>query len=169
MSDTRTLEDVTRSHEQKVEQNRALGVIDYKSGQQQSERIFEVTAGRKYVPDPANPRRMKSLGPGHLFHPTASELAEDRYGRNGLRGKAREVTRSQYEAIQAARGRSSNRSAGADIGLRALPMAESTLKRALQANMTEADFEGVEPDGSDGQYTFRQVEAMIAARGTEEN
>jgi hypothetical protein len=153
----KSMQELQSDHERKMEANRSLGVQEYKSGEKQSDQVWEVTAGRKYLPDGKG--KQKVLGPGHLFHPTERQVET-----GVLEGKAREVPASVLRGLSAS---GDIRSTGADIGIRALPMAESTVRRALQAGMTEADFEGVEPEGQDGQYTFRQVEAMIAARDSE--
>jgi hypothetical protein len=155
----KSMQELQSEHDRKVEANRALGIQEYKNGQKQSDEVWEVTAGRKYLPDGKG--KPKVLGPGHLFRPTERQLET-----GALRGKAREVPASVRRGLPAS---GDIRSTGADIGIRALNMAESTIKRALQAGMAEADFEGVEPEGQDGQYTFRQVEAMIAARDSETN
>ena len=155
----KTLTELQNEHDRKVEGNRALGIQNYKSTEKQSDEVWEVTAGRKYLPDGRG--KQKVLGPGHLFHPTVTQIEN-----GALAGKAREVPASVRRGLDAA---GTITSTGADIGLRSLPMAESTVKRAIQAGMTEEDFRGVEPDGQDGQYTFRQVEAMIAAQDADTN
>lgn len=153
----KTMQELQGEHDRKVEANRSLGIQAYKSGEKQSGEVWEVTAGRKYLPNGKG--RQAVLGPGHLFHPTVRQIET-----GALEGKAREVPASVRRGLSTS---GAIRSTGADIGLRALPMADSTLKRAMQAGMTEEEFSGVDPEGADGQYTFRQVEAMIAARDSE--
>lgn len=85
---------------------------------------------------------------GDTFTPTAKELA------GGAADKFVRVATSEPFR-------------GADIGIRALPMAEGTLKLALKAGLKGEDFEGVAPEGPDGQYTRKQVMAMIDARKAE--
>ena len=53
------------------------------------------------------------------------------------------------------------RSTGADIGLRALPMTDAALEVALDEGLEESDFEGVEPEGANGQYLKSQVEDLL--------
>lgn len=51
--------------------------------------------------------------------------------------------------------------AGANIGIRALPMTDAAMELALEADLSEEDFEGIEPAGSSGDYLKSQVVALI--------
>lgn len=146
-----TLDQAKAKRDEQIDQNRSLGVVEYKSGEAQSDKVFEVTEGLKYLPGG------KVLGPGQRFRPTERQIAN-----GSLRGKARELTGTEYAAIR--RDERRPVSAGADIGLRALPMTNHALKLALDSGLTEADFEGVQPAGHDDQYTKAQVEEIIANR-----
>lgn len=54
---------------------------------------------------------------------------------------------------------------GADIGVRAIPMTSAAKELAEEAlregNLSEEDFEGVEPEGADGDYLKPQVAGLI--------
>lgn len=145
-----TLEQARDTRREQVDGNRRLGVVEYESGEKQSDRVFEVTDGLKYLPGG------KVLGPGNRFHPTERQVEQ-----GSLRGKARELTQSEYGSVS--REDRKPVSNGADIGIRALPMADTTLKLALRAELSEEDFEGIEP-GYEGRYTRSQVEEIIEAR-----
>jgi hypothetical protein len=145
-----TLEQAQATDFEQRDGNRRVGVVEYESGEKQSDRVFEVTDGLKYLPGG------KVLGPGNRFHPTVRQVES-----GSLRGKARELSQSEYGSVS--REDRKARSRGADIGIRALPMAETTMKLALGAQLTESDFEGVEP-GYEGRYTRSQVQEIIDAR-----
>lgn len=157
MPRTMTLEEKRVERQLAIEGNRALGVQEWENGEKQSDRIFEVEEGYHRVPVAPGSKDFKTLGPGHRFHPT-----EEQAELNKLRGKARELTETELRGIH--RTDRKPVSPGADIGLRALPMAEGTVRLALDQGLTEADFNGVAPEGRDGQYTRSQVEAIIEAR-----
>lgn len=152
---TMTLQEAQVSHERKVDTNRRKGVVEYKNGEKLSDRVFEVTEGLKYLPGG------KVIGPGNRFHPTERQVQALGRGKGGLAGKARELTQSEYDSI----GRSERKpmSTGADIGVRSLPMAEGVLRLALEAGLTESDFESLEP-GHKGQFTRAQVEELIEVK-----
>jgi hypothetical protein len=145
-----TLEQATAARGEAIEGNRELAVAEYKSGEKQADVVYEVIEGYKHLPGGIR------LGPGQRFRPTERQIAN-----GSLKGKARELTRSEYGSV----GRSERRAVahGADIGIRALPMAEGTLKFALEAGLRETDFDGVEP-GFEGRYTKAQVAEIIEAR-----
>jgi len=148
-----TLAQAKKEHSNAVEANRDLGVVQYKSRQEQSDAVYEVVEGCKRLPGGL------VLGPGQRFHPTVKQIKD-----GSLRGKARELSASELRGMR----HTSTTFAGADIGLRTIPMAESTLKLALGAGLSEDDFAGIEP-GAEGRYTRAQVREIIAARdeGTE--
>jgi hypothetical protein len=134
-----------------IDLNRQLGVTDYRSGEKQSDRVYEVREGYKHLPGGIR------LGPGQRFRPTERQIAN-----GSLRGKASELTRSEYESVRRTDRRPMSN--GADIGIRALPMAEGTLRFALEAGLRAEDFEGIEP-AFNGQYTKAQVAEILEARG----
>jgi hypothetical protein len=140
-----------------IDQNRAIGVIDYKSNETQSREVWEVTDGLKYLPAKERGGKQQVLGPGNRFHPTTAQVEQTRRGKGGLLGKARELTATEMGAF----GRRAV-SAGADIGLRSLPMTQHALSLALEFGLTEDDFRGIEPDGD--RITKAQVEELIAFR-----
>lgn len=148
MAETLTIEEARAQHARQMDNNRMRGIADTNNGERPSDRVFEVTEGLKYLPGG------RVLGPGHRFRPS-----EEQIERGALKGKARELSRSEYEAI----GRRVHAN-GADIGLRRFEMAESTLQYALEHGLTEADFEAVEPGGANSRYLREQVEAMVDAR-----
>lgn len=152
---TTTLEQARQDRHEAIEANRALGVTEYKSGEKQSGEVYEVVEGYKHLPGGIR------LGPGQRFHPTERQVRT-----GSLKGKARELSRSEYESVK----RSERRvvSTGADVGIRALPMADTTLDLALREGLTEEDFEGVEP-GFEGRYTRSQVTEIIEARESAES
>ncbi len=143
-----TLEQAKKEHSNAIEANRDLGVIQYTSRQEQSDAVYEVVAGCKRLPG------NKVLGPGQRFHPTVKQVES-----GSLRGKARELSASELRGMR----HQPKHFAGADIGLRNVPMAETTFKLALDAQLTETDFTGIEP-GHEGRYTRAQVREIIAAR-----
>lgn len=159
-----SLEQARVEREKAIEGNRAEGVIPWGNRQEQAKDVvYEVVDGYHRVPaEPTkNPRgpEMITLGPGNRFHPTVHQVRS-----GSLEGKVRELNQDEYRAL----GRSADPSrkvvsTGADIGIRALPMSDTALKLALGV-LTEDDFEGVEPEGSNGVYTVKQVETMIAAK-----
>jgi len=138
-----TLEQAQAQRIQDVESNRGVGVIPYKSGEEQSDRIFEVVEGYKHLPGGIR------LGPGQRFHPTVKQVRT-----GALRGKARELTRDEHRSM------TGKVFSGADIGIRALPMADTTREMALKAGLRESDFEGIEP-GFEGRFTRSQVQRII--------
>ena len=143
-----TLAQAKQQQHEAIEANRDLGVISYRTKAKQSDRIYEVVEGKHHAGG-------RVLGPGQRFHPTEEQIET-----GSLEGKARELTNSEYrDARRDVRG-----FAGADIGLRALPMAEQALKLAFEAQLTEEDFANVQPAGRDGRYTKAQVEELAAAR-----
>lgn len=159
---TATLEQAQHERHQAIEANRDLGVVQYKSGEKQSDEVWEVTEGYKYLPGG------KVLGPGMRFHPTERQVAQTRKGKGGLVGKARELTNSERRDLRHER----RLFQGADFtemgqkALRDLPMTDSALEAALAAGLVADDFEGLQGEGSGGRYTKPQVDALIEARGS---
>lgn len=165
----KTMEQLQADHREAVEANQEIGVIEWKSDLPQSDEVWEVVDGYHHVPaEPArSPRgtKMKTLGPGNRFRPTVQQ-AKRGDARGGLLrgGKMRRLTATEMAGI----GRSQDPShrpwsPGADIGIRALPMSDTALKLAL-GTLSEEDFEGTEPEGTNGVYTVRQVERMVEAK-----
>lgn len=150
-----TLEQAKATDREQRDTNRRLGVVEYESGEKQADAVYEVTDGLKYLPGG------KVLGPGSRFRPTLGQIRKDKRGRTSLDGKARELTQSEYGSVSRANRKPV--SSGADIGIRALPMAEGTLALALEHGLREEDFEGLEP-GYEDRYTRAQVEQIIEAR-----
>lgn len=50
---------------------------------------------------------------------------------------------------------------GADIGLRSLPMTPAAMELALEEGLDASDFDGVEPEGVDGEYLKGQVSDLL--------
>lgn len=152
----KTLQQQQAERRDQIEGNRALGVQPWKNNEEQSDKVFEVEEGYHYLPREPGDRQKQRLGPGHRFHPTVSQVE-----RGSLAGKARELTATEYAGL----GRDDRKpmTSGADIGIRALPMADTTVKLALGAGLTEEDFVGLEPE-FEGRYTRKQVQALIDAR-----
>lgn len=82
-----------------------------------------------------------TVGQGDVFEPTGEEL---------------EKIGDKLEPVD-----SSAPVQGADIGLRSLPMTEAALELALDAGLSEDDFEGLDPAGADGDYLKSQVEGLV--------
>jgi len=144
-----TLEQAQADRLKAVESNRALDVVEYKSGEEQSDKIFEVVEGYKHLPGGIR------LGPGQRFHPTVKQVRT-----GALKGKARELTRDEHRSM------TGKVFPGADVGIRALPMAKTNMEMAIKAGLKESDFEGVEP-GLEGRYTRSQVQKIIDAKSAE--
>ena len=145
-----TLEQAQKEHSKAVEYNRDLGIVEYKSRQKQAKDVvYEVVEGCKRLPGG------HVLPPGARFHPTEKQVRD-----GSLRGKARELTASEYRGLKVER----QSFAGADIGVRSIPMTESALRAALAAGLTEEDFDGLEGDGAEGRFTKPQVDALIEAK-----
>lgn len=105
--------------------------------------LYEVEAGYHTHTDPNG--RERRLEPGATFHPTRRQVES-----GSLQGKARlkePDTSSQFP--------------GADIGVRSLPMTDAALELALEHDLSEEDFEGVEPAGADGDYLKSQVRELV--------
>lgn len=155
MSEATTMEKLQTQHDSQTESNRALDVAAYKSGEKQSSRVFEVTDGLKYLPGG------KVLGPGMRFHPTERQVEN-----GSLKNKARELNATEMRGLSVEQRRTTTEPsvtvAGADIGVRALPISSKLATEALAAGLTEADFEGIDPAGNSGKYTRGQVEELIA-------
>lgn len=149
-----TLQEKQAQRREEIDLNRELGVVDYKSGEKQSDRVYEVTEGYKYLPGGIR------LGPGQRFRPTERQIAN-----GSLKGKARELTRTETSALHRTERRPV--STGADIGLRQFEMADSTLAYARDHGLTESDFRATEPEGANGRYTRVQVEAMVEAKSAD--
>lgn len=143
----RSLEEAQGAHDHAVETNRDLGIVPYKSGEKQSDKIFEVTEGYKHLPGG------KVLGVGQRFHPTMRQVKT-----NALRGKARELTRSEARsAVQT--------SVPGDIGVRAVPgLTKKLAAYAIKHGLQEEDFAGVDPEGADDTFTKAQLNALIRAK-----
>lgn len=161
MSPATTLEQVQAKHDKAVEVNRDLNVVQYKSGEKQSERVYEVTDGVKYLPG----GKGKRLGPGQRFHPTERQVRD-----GSLRGKARELSATELRGLGKP-SRASGKTAveGSDIGVRALPISSKLATYALENGLTEEDFAGVEPAGESGKFTRGQVDELIAAKSAATN
>lgn len=155
-----TLEQATQRRERAIEQNRDLPITKYPSKEKLSDQVWEVTEGLKHVPHESG-KGVRTLTPGMRFNPTEKQVQQTLTGRGGLINKARELNGSEYAGI--GRGDRKPMSRGADIGLRALPMAEGTRKLAWDNGLTEDDFKGTEP-GHGGKYTKEQVEDLIALK-----
>jgi len=158
---TKTLAEAKSDRDATIERNRARPVTEYPSKQKLSDQVWEVTEGLKHVPDGSG-KRMNTLTPGMRFRPTEAQVKQTASGRGGLLNKARELNRSEYAGISLGKR---NRSTGADIGLRALSMAEGTLRAAMDGGLTEQDFEGVVP-GHGGKFTREQVDDLIALKNS---
>lgn len=159
-----TLKEKEAQRTREIGQNEAIGVVEYKNGETQSNEVWQVTEGYKYLPGG------KVLGPGHRFHPTVAQVEKTRRGRGGLTGKARELTGTEYDGL--GRGARKVQVGGADFAamerrarLAELPMSESSVLLAFEAGMDAGDFAGIEPEGTAGRYLKAQVEALIEARG----
>jgi hypothetical protein len=149
-----SLEKAQALHNEAVDANRREGVVEYRVGEELSERVYEVEEGLKYVPGPGNAQIR--LGPGNRFRPTEAQVRS-----GSLKGKARELTQSEYAGLGATKIQAR---VGVDIGLRTLPITGHVLKLALEAKLTEDDFAGLEPAGPGGNYTKAQVEELIAKK-----
>ncbi len=145
-----TMEDAKVHQTNATEANRKLGIVEYKSGEPQSEKVFEVTEGLKHLPGGL------VLGPGERFHPTERQVAN-----GSLKNKAQELSRDQYTAL----GSGGRKSFGVNVDLLGkVPMAPTVREAAVAAGLVTEDFVGVEPEGSEGQYTKKQVEALVVAK-----
>lgn len=109
-----------------------------------SEDTYEVVDGYHTHVDENG--REKRLEPGAQFHPTTRQVEG-----GTLEGKARKVAED-----------TSTQFSGEDIGVRSLPMTDAALELALDEELTEGDFEGVEPEGADEEYLKGQVEDIVA-------
>lgn len=156
MPQAMTIEQAQAQREREIDGNRALGVQEWENNEPQSEAVYEVIDGYHHVPVAPGSDEQLTLGPGHRFHPTKQQAET-----GSLKGKARELTETEYRGIH--REERKPRSTGADIGIRALPMAEGTMKIALDAGLREEDFRRIEP-GHEGRFTRSQVDELIAAR-----
>lgn len=148
-----TLQEQQATRADQIDLNRELGVVDYRSGEKQSDQVYEVIEGYKHLPGGIR------LGPGQRFRPTERQVAN-----GSLRGKARELSRSEYRNIQ--RDERRPVSTGADfreMGLRSIEMADGTRAAAYDGGLGAEDFEGIEP-GFEGRYTRAQVEELIEAK-----
>lgn len=108
-----------------------------------SDDTYEVEQGYLTHVDPSG--RKKKLGPGDRFRPKKRQVEG-----NTLANKARLVDRDT----------STEHTVPADIGIRALPMTDAALELALEADLSEEDFEEVEPEGADGDYLKSQVREL---------
>ncbi len=154
---TATMERLQKDHNAHVDRNRTAPIAEYPSRSPQVDRVFEVTDGVKHVPS-ADGKTQVPLGPGRRFRPTELAIAS-----GALEGKARELTTSEMTGLRGGRV-----FAGAEIGVRKdlaeVPMAPSTLERALRSGLTPADFANVSPEGAEGNYTRAQIDAISAAK-----
>lgn len=146
-----TLAEKQEQRREEIDLNREIGVVDYKSGDKKSDRVYEVVEGYKHLPGGVR------LGPGQRFRPTERQVAN-----GSLKGKARELTRTEYDAVHRSERKAVSR--GAEIGLRQFKMADGTRQFASDHGLTEDDFHGTEPEGANDQFTRAQVEAMVEAR-----
>lgn len=156
MPEQRSLAELQAEHYKAVEQNRAAGVVEWKNGEQQSDRVYEVQEGYMHLTGAGR------LGQGHRFRPTVKMVET-----NALENKARELSASEYASIQ--RDERRPMAPGADIGIRALEFtSDSTMEYALQCGLTEADFDGLKP-GYGGKYTRAQVDEILIAKQAASN
>jgi hypothetical protein len=155
-----TLKEAQEQHRKDIEANQGLGVVEYDSTEPLSDRVFEVVEGKKFLPGKGAERVV--IGPGNRFHPTEREIKQFRGkpGRHSLEGKARELTGTEYTGLKA----SPLKVAGADIGIRALPITGHVLKLALDHNVTEGELRAIAPAGPGGNYTKAQVEEIVSKR-----
>lgn len=168
---SKTLQDYKKERAAQVEGNRALGVLDYKSTEKQTDRVFEIEEGAHSVSlspalargDKAINRENRRMGPGHRFRPTVSQVKQFDAGRGGLVGKVRELTQTEYAGVH--RHERPIRSTGADIGLRSLKALKGeALSAALAASLDVEDFANLAPRGPGGRYTLEQVNEAIQAK-----
>ena len=156
----KTLQQLQAEHNADVVKNEAVPVVEkYETMETISDQIWQVQEGYMNLPG-----KIK-LGPGQRFRPTVKQVNQTRTGKGGLNGKARELTGAEYDQYN--RGTKRSWGAGADIGIRddkRFPMADGTRALALEAGLSESDFAGLEPAGSDGRYLRSQIEALIAER-----
>jgi hypothetical protein len=147
------MEVAKEKHDAQVEANRALGIVSYESKGRQADAVYEVTEGRHRLPDGT------VLTPGKRFHPLERQVTGGKRGRSTLAGKAREITATERRGIAPSR----TTVAGADIGIRTVPMTNHAMNLALDAQLSVEDFKGIEPAHEQG-YTKGQVEDIIARR-----
>jgi len=157
MAEPLTLEQAQKQTLEAIEHNRSLGVVEYKNGEEQSAEVWEVTEGYKHLPVAGKKGSMR-LGPGHRFHPTVDQVTKTQSGKGGLQNKARPLTASEMGGMS--RDTRKPMAPGADIGIRSLEFTSGAMEFALQAGLTEADFEGVKP-GYGGRYTRAQVDEIL--------
>lgn len=143
-----SLEDLRAKSLEQIDHNRTHGVIDYETGEEKADAVFEIEEGLHYAGD-------QRLGPGNRFQPTKRQVEN-----GSLKNKARELTRTEYQSLAG----SPDTVSGADIGLRQFQMADGTLDYAIEHGLTEEDFEAEEGERSDGGYTRAQVERMVSER-----
>jgi hypothetical protein len=149
-----TLADAEAHHFRAMEHNRDVGVVAYETQEKQSDEVWEVTDGYKYLPGGVK------LGPGNRFHPTVRQIEQTARGKGGLLGKARELTGAEYRDVK----RQGKTFSGADIGLRAIAMTEPALQAALAAQLDEQDFADIQGEGNDGRITKAQVDRLVQAK-----
>ena len=157
-----TMEERQVQHTQDVQANRAMGVVEYETKERLSDQVWEVDEGKVFLPGIGERGRHGSIGKGTRFRPTQKQVEQTLTGRGGLVNKAHPISAAEMDSL----GRESRKpvSAGADIGLRQFRMAEGTVRYALDVGLTEDDFVGTEPEGSNGYYTRAQVEAIAESR-----
>lgn len=151
------LAELQKTHDAGVADNQNIGVVSWKNGEKQSDRVFEVVEGTKYLPDGEGGQ--KRLGPGQRFHPTENQV------KNGsLKNKARELSATEMRGIRA----SGVSQPGADIGVRAVKgLSQNLAKIAVDSGLTEQDFDGLAPAGPGGQITRAQVDSLIERKKTQ--
>jgi hypothetical protein len=93
MAATITMEQATELRREQIESNRDLPVTEYKNREKQADAVYEVIDGYKYLP--GKDGKQQVLGPGMRFHPTEKQVAD-----GSLKGKARELTRSEYAGMK---------------------------------------------------------------------
>lgn len=145
-----SMDEAQKLHDSAVAANQRLPVKEYKSGEKQSDKIFEVTEGMKVLPGGV------VLGPGERFHPTERQVAN-----GSLKNKAQELSRDQYRSL----GTTERKSFGVDVDLLGkVPMAPSVRELAVESGLKTEDFAELKPEGRDETYTRKQVEALIEER-----
>lgn len=157
-----TMEERQVQHTQDVQANRAMGVVEYETKERLSDQVWEVEEGKVFLPGLGERGRHGSIGEGARFRPTQKQVEQTLTGRGGLVNKAHPISAAEMDSL----GRESRKpvSAGADIGLRQFSMAAGTFKYAMEVGLTEDDFHGVTPSGSNGYFTREDVEAIAESR-----
>lgn len=162
-----TLQELQKQDAEARKANRKRAVADFtpKGNQKKAPVVYEVIEGKHHMPatkDGGDVQRGRILWPGERFIPTQQQVEQTIAGKGGLCGKVVEVEGANAATL----GRDSRTPLiqGADIGIRALPMAKTTADLAIKLELTEDDFRGVQP-GPEGRITRAQVLALAEAKG----